>query len=722
MRLGILTLAITLAALTVLVVSAPASNAATTDMAVAFGSAAGNAGSWTTSYTLSVNWNGSTGQRPVAIATANVAVTAGHSINGPTFTNSASAQTSSGGSLMLLAGNAFVHSVLPAAYQHGVTGGSAVTIARPAHMAAGDLAVVYINTANTMTAPAGWTKQRTDGPGTFWTRAYASLPTNLGTWRTTDAHGWTYTAVAFVGSCTPIIDGVGGSGTLHSTLVTTGSAVAKGGSCGAASTATSTSTPTAAANTSTPTPTQVASSNTNTPTSTSTPTPTSTTIPPTSTSVPTGSVPTGEDRCNNASLASVDVKANFGATGNGTTDDHAAFVNAIATGKVVHVPAGTYRLSQINLPAESTVVLCGAGQGSTTLIQANSPNATEAMFYQADFSNREHVAYLEIQDMTLDGNKANVERRPQGSSMTNYGMVDVMLRKGLIANDELRNAYHALRIEDVGDQGSTPGELVIRDNWFHGQALEAGFTGGTTHSIHLSKFYTSNSVIWVSHNNVEACGSGTGDSCTPPSSNAGQSAGGLLFIDNCCGTDPLPQQLLRIYDNTFRNVGMNMPGTDEPESPIYLYQQADGAQILRNRILGSVYSGITVFSSNNVEIGGNDLEGNIVPVPVSANYSHMEYYAIDASSRQTNFPTYVSSHGWNIHDNTVANSTWYKKGVCACFNVDGSGNGTGSDILIANNVFRNNINNYVSPTTHMTPIDQEGATGVTLSGNDASQN
>jgi parallel beta-helix repeat protein len=431
--------------------------------------------------------------------------------------------------------------------------------------------------------------------------------------------------------------------------------------------------------------------------------------------------PLGEDRCDDPGLPSVNVQTDFGARGDGTIDDHAAFANAIATGKVVRVPAGTYVLSQVDLSANQSVVLCGAGQGLTTLIEAPSPSHTQALFSQYDYTSGGHLAYLEIQNMTLDGNAANVSRRPQGSSMMNYGIVTAMVRKLLIAHDEIRNGYHGLRILDIADQpDGSAGEAIIRDNWFHSMALEAGYTGGTTHNIYIAKEWPSNSVVWVDRNVIEECGSGSGSSCTLPSTTPGQSAGGLLYSPDGSAAGGPPQQIFRIKDNTFRNLGMNMVGTEEPEGEIYLYQQADNAQIINNQFINSYYEALVVFSSNNVEIAYNTVTGNGVPVSPSSGYDHMEYYAIGAFSRRTYFPTYISSSGWNIHDNTVENSTWYKTGICACFSTDSSGYGTGSNVSITNNTFTNNVNGFSGANTQ--PIDTAGAVNVTTSGNDTSRN
>jgi parallel beta-helix repeat protein len=692
--------------------STPTPDPSSADLAVGLAEASQQRGAWSApaGWSLVVNWDGSVGARPIAIAYTTI--TSGTTVTGPTLTN-ASSQAASGGSLLLLRGSGLtVRGTTSAKHVSGVNGGGSAILPSPTGMQPGDLVVVYINTSNTMVAPAGWTLRHHDGQGSVWTQAFDAVPPNLSSWSTGGgSSGWTYTAVAFgaTGSA-PDVVAAGGGGAQTRAAIATGTVTRP-----APVLATATSTP--AASTATPMPAAPTSA-----LATATPAPTMAAAPSPSTT-PSWSTqdPLGEDRCDDPGLPSVNVQTDFGARGDGTIDDHAAFANAIATGKVVRVPAGTYVLSQVDLSANQSVVLCGAGQGLTTLIEAPSPSHTQALFSQYDYTSGGHLAYLEIQNMTLDGNAANVSRRPQGSSMMNYGIVTAMVRKLLIAHDEIRNGYHGLRILDIADQpDGSAGEAIIRDNWFHSMALEAGYTGGTTHNIYIAKEWPSNSVVWVDRNAIEECGSGSGSSCTLPSTTPGQSAGGLLYSPDGSAAGGPPQQIFRIKDNTFRNLGMNMVGTEEPEGEIYLYQQADNAQIFNNQFINSYYEALVVFSSSNVEIAYNTVTGNGVPVSASSGYDHMEYYAIGAFSRRTYFPTYISSNGWNIHDNTVENSTYYKTGICVCFSTDSSGNGTGSNVSITNNAFINNADGFSG--THTQPIDTAGAVNVTTSGNDTSRN
>jgi Pectate lyase superfamily protein len=171
-------------------------------------------------YKFALNWNGSTGARPVAIVYAPVVV--GGTVTGPTIINAGS-QSLSGGSLLLLRGTGLSYrGSSPAVYEHGLSGGSTIAFATPVGTRPGDLVVVYIDTADTIVPPLGWTQERHDGEGTVWVQTFASVPTNLGSWSTRDDRGWTHAEVAFGGD--PRVDASGGGGAQHNSFVFTGTA------------------------------------------------------------------------------------------------------------------------------------------------------------------------------------------------------------------------------------------------------------------------------------------------------------------------------------------------------------------------------------------------------------------------------------------------------------------------------------------------------------------
>lgn len=85
---------------------------------------------------------------------------------------------------------------------------------------------------------------------------------------------------------------------------------------------------------------------------------------------------------------------NFGAIGDGVTDDTAAFQAAIATGHVVHVPRGTFFLGPITL----NQAMYGDGMDATVLLY--SPNAAP----DSQFITWTDPGPSTIRDLTVDGN------------------------------------------------------------------------------------------------------------------------------------------------------------------------------------------------------------------------------------------------------------------------------------------------------------------------------
>lgn len=93
----------------------------------------------------------------------------------------------------------------------------------------------------------------------------------------------------------------------------------------------------------------------------------------------------------------------FGATGNGTTDDAAAFANAAARGLPLRVPAGTYRIgSQVTFPAGSYLI----GDGIENTIIAADDDVSPFLWTEASLSD---INGGGISGMTIKGNGAAVK-------------------------------------------------------------------------------------------------------------------------------------------------------------------------------------------------------------------------------------------------------------------------------------------------------------------------
>jgi len=78
----------------------------------------------------------------------------------------------------------------------------------------------------------------------------------------------------------------------------------------------------------------------------------------------------------------------FGALGDGTTDDTAAFTTAIAAaepGSAVRVPAGTYLVSG-GLTIDKGIVLCGEGPAASRLLfEGDAPGISIIKYDRGDF-------------------------------------------------------------------------------------------------------------------------------------------------------------------------------------------------------------------------------------------------------------------------------------------------------------------------------------------------
>jgi len=97
----------------------------------------------------------------------------------------------------------------------------------------------------------------------------------------------------------------------------------------------------------------------------------------------------------------------YGATGNGTTDDTAAINAAVAAatvagGGVVFVPAGTYIVSG-TVALAANITLEGAGRGTATI--KRSTNVTVVSIYGTSTGN--HVTNVAIRNLTIHGNDSS---------------------------------------------------------------------------------------------------------------------------------------------------------------------------------------------------------------------------------------------------------------------------------------------------------------------------
>jgi hypothetical protein len=125
---------------------------------------------------------------------------------------------------------------------------------------------------------------------------------------------------------------------------------------------------------------------------------------------------------------SVSVK-DFGATGDGVTDDTAAINAAFAVGGKIYFPSGTYLCSTITLASSDTHIF---GSKKSVIKLKNSVNVD-----LLDLSNFDNIT---ISDLTFDGNKANQTVDVNAVCIRGNGCSNVILQNCTVKNSALTGA------------------------------------------------------------------------------------------------------------------------------------------------------------------------------------------------------------------------------------------------------------------------------------------
>ncbi|WP_214772288.1 glycoside hydrolase family 55 protein [Exiguobacterium sp. s39] len=115
-------------------------------------------------------------------------------------------------------------------------------------------------------------------------------------------------------------------------------------------------------------------------------------------------------------VETVDI-TDFGAVGDGQTDDTQAFIEALGDGhRQVHVPAGTYVVWGIRLP--SYTILTGAGKGKTILkMHDDAPKGRRLVTNQNYLLGNHHLL---VEKMTLDWNIKRIGDAKKSSTWGNH--------------------------------------------------------------------------------------------------------------------------------------------------------------------------------------------------------------------------------------------------------------------------------------------------------------
>ena len=150
------------------------------------------------------------------------------------------------------------------------------------------------------------------------------------------------------------------------------------------------------------------------------------------------------ERTNQDKLREVISVKDFGATGNGVTDDTASIQDAItaAAGKALYFPGGTYIVTALTVTTE--VELFGDGYSRSQLKLKNASNTVPLLINGA--------SHFVMRDMSVDGNKAN---NPTGTWCVQLS--------GTCTGPVFDRVFFVNAKTDGLGQGGTVDHMIVRD-------------------------------------------------------------------------------------------------------------------------------------------------------------------------------------------------------------------------------------------------------------------
>jgi hypothetical protein len=161
----------------------------------------------------------------------------------------------------------------------------------------------------------------------------------------------------------------------------------------------------------------------------------------------------------------------FGAVGDGVTDDTAAIQNAIDTGKKVWIPAGTYLFSTLTANGVGTATVFLSGEGTDSVLKTTVAANTAFTFGV----NTVGIEGIVLENFLLQGNSTNNAGIQFGSAITYAAYVK--MKNVIIQGFTKTNAYAI----GIGSLQELDGENVLmRNNYINIYKLSGGYCTATT--------------------------------------------------------------------------------------------------------------------------------------------------------------------------------------------------------------------------------------------------
>ena len=303
----------------------------------------------------------------------------------------------------------------------------------------------------------------------------------------------------------------------------------------------------------------------------------------------------------------IDVQADFGATGDGTTNDTTAINNAIAAlpadGGTVYFPSGTYICSAATLTLVSDLRLMGDGADYAILKLADSANG-RLISSTATLSN------ITFQGLGFDGNKANQTNGASRDDRSILFLSNITTFRVLFCRIFNGRSGAALRL-NACDHTLIMGNRFHDNGWWTTTSGSHTLPQGTITVASTSTFPTSGEIL-VGDNQVVAYTGTTGTTFTGCTGGTGTIPAGASVIPIAGGGEHLlcdhnfnsNADHLRIIGNSYENA------SDTGSAQDGIQHSAIIGNTYVNNILAASISNSTTRNSRWNTITGNSIRGS----------------------------------------------------------------------------------------------------------------
>jgi Pectate lyase superfamily protein len=378
-----------------------------------------------------------------------------------------------------------------------------------------------------------------------------------------------------------------------------------------------------------------------------------------------GSTPTGAiNRTIYEKLSDVISVKDFGAVGDGTTDDTAVIQYALAQGKTVLFPAGTYAVTGVKVSSQSVISIVGE---NATIYLKNASNAPTLWF--------DTCVSVSVDGLTIDGNKANQtisSSRLNGVALRLDAVTTARIINNTIQNTSTGAAITLGSVDPFAVDNTTESAFVDSNIIKNCGSASAAYTcdgiycqldnaiitnnkinTGTDYGIALE--YSHRSV--VSSNMIDTVETGMGgvgvDTCVFSDNTLTNClfAGIALTTAGQAVTAPWISYRTIIANNNVNGVGgSSLPGNKNAIVVSYSNVQTDFT-VCNNKVTGGDYG--IVIATNGVLVHGNYAKGSLIRGILSDSNAYTTFY--DNVSDSTAAPDYITALAGEINNTYNSN-------------------------------------------------------------------